>query len=655
VDSPASEMNTRGAWSANRANTDFPILQDDFSRSQSPAGQEERLFIRIPAWAWNFLPIDEAKDDSPVLQENGDTLAPPPNRKRNDSGCDPDETVQRKTKKTRYASPRDHSVTPTIVGDELDDEDIIRLHTEAVGSFTDIENDNNYIANMDKPALPSKLKLKMPAQTPFPSSEQAQTPVAQTPTARTPSIKLNFTGKKPADDSGKKRKREEEGGPVLKTAEKTAPKVAIKLAGPKSALQTPITPGGLKLQTKGRIAKRPLGVGYDSELSDTERDPVIHEGFILRMQPGPDCDYIKEHIRKDTMGTFKMQGGADVGFIVLDDKGRRCILRVRQNKYAATLVDLPTIIEGMKSWDKMRFIKSIDICQMMLVLGPIKTEDEAKSYPLPAAVDPKTYKYAHGATAPMNWVRKRRFDRTLRTRVEDIEAIDRRVHKLLAADAQASHVDWELLDHDPRLDEDQYSEEEEDDDEDAEGEEDEEEAPEGYFDGYDQAEEPAKADIDDLEAMLGDGDDDEYENVSMPGPLPAALDVVMGDSSFAASTADSPDVTGSAVQTTAPTPIGDISTPAAPTPGTDGDDESDEDDDRDDREEQNEQDEQKSQLKERIRDLESKINEQTDKLRTQTNAILKRRLAVKVQELQKDVDMLMRELGRDGGDVDGGD
>jgi TATA-binding protein-associated factor Taf7 len=32
-------------------------------------------------------------------------------------------------------------------------------------------------------------------------------------------------------------------------------------------------------------------------------------------------------------------------------------------------VDLPCIVEGMKSWDRRGWYKSADICQMLLVLG----------------------------------------------------------------------------------------------------------------------------------------------------------------------------------------------------------------------------------------------------------------------------------------------
>lgn len=539
--------------------------------------------------------------------------------------------------------------TPDAVLDVLDDGEAVDATSPATSSNqSDKENRDHRV--MDRPKL--ALKLSFAKQTDD-FAKPATPATAASPPAQTPKLKLSLNKSKDEDGSGKKRKRADEGQGrgLVQTPSSAVPKIKIKPFG-KVVAPSPVTPGGIKLQSKGKIPKRPAGVGYDSELSDTERDPVILEGFVLRMQPGPDCDYVKDHISKGTIGTFKMHGGADIGIIVLDDKGRRCILRVRQNKYAATLVDLPTVSEGMKSWDKNRFIKSIDVCQMMIVLGPIKLDEEAKTYPLPPDVNPKTYQYAHGLTAPMRWVRKRRFDRTKRTRVEEIEMVDQRVGALLAGDAGFQHVDFETLDYDPRIGDDQYSESEsgDDEDEDAEGEEEDYFGPNEPTRIEEHVDEPDEAELNEFDQLFADEDMDETVGASDLGrPTNGTVD----SSGFATSNADSPDVTGSLAPTSAATPAGDVSTPAAATPGTDGDNESDEDDDRDDREAQNEQDEQKSQLQDRISEIEGKIREQMGHLTTTTNQILKRRLAQKIKDLQTDVDMLKRELGNGGGD--GGD
>ena len=402
-------------------------------------------------------------------------------------------------------------------------------------------------------------------------------------------------------------------------------------------------------------------MGYDSELEESyvndknervvgrENDPVLHEGFVLRMQPGDDCDYLRKAIEDGSAGQVLTRGGAAINLRMLDSRGRRGILQIKDHKYATSLVDLPCIIEGMKSWDKKGWIKSIDICQMLLVLGRCDKEDDARNYPLPEDVDPRTYQYAHGITAPMKWVRKRRFARTKRARVDDIEAVERRVHALLDADKAAVSSKYQLLDHDPRLDERGYSTEM--DDEDAEGEDD------SYFDfqpsGQSNVETPmltetpvqqevAEEDINDLERMFFDED-----NVPATEPTAQAQNTlhppdVGGDSSFAVTS------TSASPMTAAPTPI---SAEVAEATSDEEDDAEAEEDDEDLDDAEKEGDENQRQAMERIEDMQNKIAEQRDLLKKTTNAILKKKLARKIQDLEDDVAMMRKNAGL-GGDED---
>ena len=70
------------------------------------------------------------------------------------------------------------------------------------------------------------------------------------------------------------------------------------------------------------------------------------------MLPGSDCDYLRQMIAEKRVGLPRKEGGADVQMKFLQPEGRRAVVTVRGNHYAATITDLPTIIEGMKSWDK---------------------------------------------------------------------------------------------------------------------------------------------------------------------------------------------------------------------------------------------------------------------------------------------------------------
>ncbi|KAI9829603.1 MAG: hypothetical protein M1838_005882, partial [Thelocarpon superellum] len=195
----------------------------------------------------------------------------------------------------------------------------------------------------------------------------------------------------------------------------------------------PVTPI-IRAKLKGKPPPRPLGVGYDSESSDREIDPHIEEEFILRMEPGDDCDYLRKAIEEKKMGLPKRDGGADVSMKFLNRDGRRAIVTIRQRHYAATMVDLPCVVEGMKSWDRRGWWKAADICQMLIVTGRVDTEDMALTAPLPPNIDPKTFQYPHGLTPPMHNVRKNRFRKRVSNRT--IEAVEDEVERLLAADRE---------------------------------------------------------------------------------------------------------------------------------------------------------------------------------------------------------------------------
>ncbi len=513
----------------------------------------------------------------------------------------------------------------------------------------------------------TKLKLKFgSASTPAP--EPASTPVSKKKKKQTGDTVQVTPG------SNKKRKHEvikdenDDEGSRPAPAPPGKPQILRKLTLKHAqvvaaAVPAPKVTGASQLlfKVKGKAPKRTAGVGYDSELEESyqtkegttiigsEKDPVIHEGFVLRMQPGEDADYLRKSIEDGKAGEILTKGGAAINLRMLDTLGRRGILHIKDHRYATSLVDLPCIIEGMKSWDKKGWIKSIDICQMLLVLGRCKDEEEARNYPLPEDVDPKTFQYAHGITAPMKWVRKRRFARTKRARVDDIEAVERRVHALLEADKAAMTSKYQLLDHDPRLDEHGYStdmeEEEGEEDEDAEGEID------NYFDYYPGAHSVSTPMV--TETPVDELDPEDVEAIERM--FFADNKVTTAESSTQATTTLHPPEAGGdssfAVTSTSATP----SATAAATPvsaehgeGSSDEeyDEGGEDEDRDDAEKEG--DESKRQALERIEDMTNKISEQRELLKKTTNAILKKKLARRIQDLEDDVAMMRKNAGLAG-------
>jgi len=123
---------------------------------------------------------------------------------------------------------------------------------------------------------------------------------------------------------------------------------------------------------------------------------------------------------------------------------------------------------------------------MLLVFAKVKNEAEASTIERPKIVDPDTFQYPHGLTAPMHFARQRRFRKRISRTA--IEAVEDAVEKLLEADARAANIRHEVIEMDagsrfgsqpfgspdPDVDA-EYSEDEE---ADAEGE---VEEPDGYF------------------------------------------------------------------------------------------------------------------------------------------------------------------------------
>lgn len=514
-----------------------------------------------------------------------------------------------------------------------------------------------------------KLKISLTNKGSIPQ-ESSSTPSSAV--ARTPSIKLNFKKSQATPQEEiplsstptKKRKRTQKAieadassGDDEPSFKKPEPirRLTIKHAAPKPIPQAQ-TPGSailpaIKLKYKGKLPRRPIGVGYDSENEETERDPVILEGFILRMQPGPDAEYIRKAISDSTIGLPRASGGADIQVRLFDAHGRRGVVVVRQQRYAASLVDLPCVVEGMKSWDRKGWIKSIDVCQMLLMLGKCTSDDEARNFPLPTDVDQKTWQYAHGLTAPMRWVRKRRFNRTKRARVDDIEAVERRVNALLEADKHAEISKYQLFDHDPREDNEPGGESEyESGTESGEEGSEEEQAmvagtPADYFGTQNgrhggTIESPRYEEVDDedlekLEGMFDDDDDDDDDDSRLP---PLQLDQVRGSLQ--------PPENEFAVTSTSGSPSAAAPTPMTAEEEDSGDEESEEGSEEGSADEAEEEgDENRQQALDRIEDMKKKIVEQMAVMRSTENLILKKKIAGKIQGLREDVSQMRRAVG----------
>ncbi|KAI9847409.1 MAG: hypothetical protein M1837_002598 [Sclerophora amabilis] len=467
--------------------------------------------------------------------------------------------------------------------------------------------------NSSKPATPSdsiKLETAKGKKPRKPRKDSSKATSAAPATNGTPS------------SNSKKRVKIEEDEDGDDGVEAGAPKPKFKKL--KITNKKPFNPI-IKAKMKGRPPPRPLGVGYDSESSDREIDPAIEEEFILRMTPGPDCDYLRKAIEEKKLGLSRIEGGADVAMKFLNRDGRRAVITIKQQHYAAVMVDLPCVVEGMKSWDKRGWWKSADICQMLIVTGPISSEELALTTPLPPQVDPKTYQYPHGLTPPMHNVRKRRFRKRISNKT--IEAVEDEVNRLLTADldCEPNSSKYEILDLD-RLTRDNsaaYSE--------SEG---------GYdmlgnagMNDADAGYEDAEGEIVEEEMTNDFGDEDAGQG------LEADLEMaMMMDNAIEVPVDDAAAVT-EAVQTA----LNEALTPSA---AAESEAESSDEDAEDDEDAQPEIDEDYMERqqdlqrqKEEIADLEAAIKSQTAELERLTNPILRDKLVKKILSLKSDLEL----------------
>ncbi|XP_072938870.1 transcription initiation factor TFIID subunit 7-like [Epargyreus clarus] len=113
------------------------------------------------------------------------------------------------------------------------------------------------------------------------------------------------------------------------------------------------------------------------------------------------------------------------------------------------IMDLPTIVESLKTIDKKSVYKTADICQIMICKTERDPSVEEESPVKNKKKDPfkvdKKFLWPHGITPPTKNVRKRRFRKTLRKKNTEGPEIEREVKRLLRADNEAVSVTWEVV------------------------------------------------------------------------------------------------------------------------------------------------------------------------------------------------------------------
>ncbi|KAH9523215.1 transcription initiation factor TFIID subunit 7 [Bulinus truncatus] len=164
----------------------------------------------------------------------------------------------------------------------------------------------------------------------------------------------------------------------------------------------------------------------------------LEQQFILRL-PADAAAQLHEDLKETSNVQLK-----DKLSIEMDPDMRHGRVRYGGDIFFAKLLDLPSVIESLKTVDKKTFYKTADICQMLVC----KTEDDwtqdGNESPRKKDKD-KKFVWNHGITPPLKNVRKRRFRKTLKKKYMDQPEVEKEVRRLFRYDSEAIDVKYEII------------------------------------------------------------------------------------------------------------------------------------------------------------------------------------------------------------------
>lgn len=178
--------------------------------------------------------------------------------------------------------------------------------------------------------------------------------------------------------------------------------------------------------------------------SEPKKDEVELETQLLMRMPAEPSRALREAIQS---GANNLK---DRLSIRLDNDLRYGEARFDHWLLHIKVVDLPTVVESLKTIDNKNFYKTADLCQMMICkeepdLPSAEEESPNKNKKKdPNKVD-KKFLWPHGITPPCKNVRKRRFRKTLKKKYVEAPEIEKEVKRLLRVDNEAVNVKWDLI------------------------------------------------------------------------------------------------------------------------------------------------------------------------------------------------------------------
>ncbi|GAV57476.1 TAFII55_N domain-containing protein [Cephalotus follicularis] len=150
----------------------------------------------------------------------------------------------------------------------------------------------------------------------------------------------------------------------------------------------------------------------------------MEEQFILRVPPS-----VAERIEQLLSGNASSSEDKSLDLSFSED-GRSGAFVIGNDRFPASLLDLPTVVESFKTYDDSALVKTADIGQMIMV----REESDIVA---------DVMEYRHGLTPPMRDARKRRFRREPDLNPELVQRVERDLINIMTG-GTVENVDVEV-------------------------------------------------------------------------------------------------------------------------------------------------------------------------------------------------------------------